>query len=426
MIFLLLALSIIFPIFCTPEIAVSVSAQKNERLPVVLVLPTGKQTLQKISEYIKKALEFKGQLAVTIETLGHALTREYVVQKQKEGFVHVISIQEGDNCFEWRGYDVSLPQTIHTHGKRVAKRGTVLRAWAYALADSLHEALTNEPAFFSTKLAYVKKKPLKNGLHYNHIFIADYDGSNEEVLVETPTINIGPRWNNDSLRPLIFYSENTNANMRLMVSDMKKKKIVASNFDGLNMLPTFSPDGKSVIFCATRGTGSCQLYHWSNKVLKKLTNNEANNFSPHFGPEGTIVYFSADGDSKSPQIYSLHLGSGDIEKITPEGYCTSPAYCSFNKKLAYIKQVNGIMQLFTYDIQKKQHQQLTTDKAQKEECGWSPCGTYILCGVDNGITSRIALFNTISKDYTYLTNAKDHCSYPTWSGIYHEYPVIGT
>ena len=99
-------------------------------------------------------------------------------------------------------------------------------------------------------------------MHYTHIYIADYDGSNEECIVQTPTINVSPRWNNDGKRPLLFYSENTNSNMRMMAVDLHKKRVVASNFDGLNMLPAFAPDGKSVIYCATRGDANCHLYHW--------------------------------------------------------------------------------------------------------------------------------------------------------------------
>src|SRR5262249_46194209 len=152
--------------------------------------------------------------------------------------------------------------------------GSSLRGWAYAAADSIYESLTGESGFFSTKLAYVKEIPLKKGVCCKHIYVADYDGSNEQPIVQTPTVNVAPRWNNDLKRPLLFYSENTNANMRMMVIDMHKKRIIASNFDGLNMLPTFSPDGMTVIYCATRGSGSCQLYQWSHKVLKKLTENE--------------------------------------------------------------------------------------------------------------------------------------------------------
>ena len=102
-------------------------------------------------------------------------------------------------------------------------------------ADSIYESLTNEPGFFSTKLAYGKQIPLKNRhALYQHIYIADYDGSNEELVpCRHPLLTVNREWNNDGKRPLLFYSENTNSNMRMMAVDMHKKRMVASNFDGL-------------------------------------------------------------------------------------------------------------------------------------------------------------------------------------------------
>jgi TolB protein len=308
--------------------------------------------------------------------------------------------------------------------KKVAMRGNIQRGWAYAVADSIYETLTNEPGFFQTKIAYAKEVPLKNGSHYKYIYIADYDGSHEELIVKTPTVNVSPRWNNDQNRPLLFYSENTNSNMRMMAADMHKKRIVASNFDGLNMLPAFSPDGTSVVFCATRGSKHCQLYHWSNKQLKTLTHNTGNNFAPVFSADGKTIYFSSDFEAGQPQIYSYALDTQQLTRITRDGYCVSPTYNAHRNQLAYAKMVHGVMQLWVYDFKKNIHMQLTYDKAQKEECTWSACGTYLLCPVEDSKSTRIALYNTITEEYRYLTSEKENCSYPAWSTIYNEYPVI--
>ena len=122
--------------------------------------------------------------------------------------------------------------------------------------------------------------------------IADFDGSNPQIIVDIPTITIAPRWNNDPLRPLLFYSEHTNKNLRLMMVDMHKQRHIASNFDGINMLPAFSLDGKRVIYCASRGDGECHLYLYDKQNFKKLTHNKGNNVSPTLSADGSIVYFS--------------------------------------------------------------------------------------------------------------------------------------
>ena len=397
-------------------------AQQNKKSQLLLAI-VGKQTAEasEIAALTKKALEFKGQCQVDIINTPEFIKKKDAVAYKQKGYDYIIFVEPHHDHIDWHLFDIAQADTIKS--KKIAKRA-VQRATAYVLADSLNETLTGEPSFFSTKIAYTQEVPLKSGKHYSYIYMADYDGSNPQPLVEYSTISVSPRWNNDPNRPLLFYSENTTTNVRMMAIGMDKKRVMASNFEGINMLPAFSPDGAAVVYCATRGGGNCQLYHWANKQLSKLTNNAGNNFAPTFSADGKTIYFSSDFETGQPQIYSYSTSDKQITRITKDGYCVSPSYCSARNQLAYAKMVNGVMQLFAYDLNKKVHMQLTFDKAQKEECAWSACGTFLLCPVDNGSTSRIALYNTITQDYTYLTNGKQCCASPAWSGVYNEFPII--
>lgn len=404
------------------QINLSVSnAHKHEKVKILVnIIDKPSPELHEFADLIKKALEFKEQCSVT------TCFSERMPKKQEalthHDYTYIVFVHNHPHQYDWRLFEIESGAMIKS--KKVTKRGNVKRAWAYAFADSMYEILTNDPAFFSTKIAFAKEIPQKNGAHYTHLYIADYDGSNPELLVSTPTINVSPRWNNDANRPLLFYSENTNANMRMIASDMHKKRVVASNFDGLNMLPSFSPDGLSVVYCATRGSGKCQLYRWSGKQLKNITNNQGNNFAPAYSADGKEIFFSSDFESGQPQIYSYHIDTQDLTKLTPDGYCVSPTYCSHTQRLGYSKLVNGVMQLFSYDFKNKKHTQLTFDSVQKDECVWSPCGTFLLCPYDNGKTSKVSLFNTITGKYTHVTEGKESCYYPAWSGMYNEYPIV--
>lgn len=412
----------LFHIQARPD-SLEVVAQAHQKMPIMLVMVGKGPHLQEVGALVQKALEFKEQCIVTMISTEQMMTKQELLEARKNGFIYVLAIQEKPHAFEWHSFDLSIAKNILSQGKKVTKQTKVVRAWAYALADSLWHSLTNEPPIFSTKIAYAKEIPLKNGRHYSHIYITDYDGSNPQLLVKAPTINNDPQWNNDASRPLLFYSENKNANVPLMAIDMQGKKTVASNFEGLNMLPAFCPDGKSVVYCATRGSGSCQLYHWSHNALKKLTHNMGNNFDPAFADNKTL-YFSSDFEAGKPQIYMLSLEDGNITRITHDGYCVSPSFCAAKNKLAYAKMMDGVMQLFCYDPANNIHKQLTFDAAQKEECAWSACGTYLLCPVDMGKKSRIAFFNVNAGTYTYITDSVSRCNCPAWSRVYNEYPVM--
>lgn len=404
------------------SINLSVSnAQKHEKVKILIcIVDNPSDDLTQMTQLVKKALEFKEQCIIDIRFIPRMLKKQEALAHTE--YSYILFVHDHPHHYDWHLFDIAGQSMIKN--KKVAKKGDVKRGWAYAFADSVAEVLTNDPAFFSTKIAYAKEMQQKNGTHYTHLYIADYDGSNPELLVSTPTINVSPRWNNDANRPLLFYSENTNANMRMIATDMKKKRVIASNFDGLNMLPSFSPDGLSVVYCATRGSGKCQLYRWSGKQLKNLTNNNGNNFAPAYSADGKEIFFSSDFQNGQPQIYSYHIDTQELNQITPEGYCVSPTYCAHTHKLGYAKLVNGVMQLFSYDFKSKKHTQLTFDNVQKDECVWSACGTFLMCPYDNGKTSKITLFNTITGKYTHLTNGKESCYYPAWSTTYNEYPTV--
>lgn len=309
-------------------------------------------------------------------------------------------------------------------GKNYKKQGRSPEQWAHHIADSVWPTLTGQPGPFSTKIAYCKEVKRQGKKVLKHIYIADYDGKNEKLLVSTATVSIAPRWNRDPNNPLLFYSEHTNDNVRLVVADMYGRRKIVSNFDGLNMLPAFSPDGKKVVFCASRGDGNCQLYYYKKGVFKKLTNNTGNNIAPTFSEDGKTLFFCSDFETRGPQIYRYVFNTEKMNRITHGGYCVSPSYCQQNNKLAYAKMIRGTMQVFLYDLTTKKHRQITRDAGNKEECSWSPCGNYLLFAVETSKESRLALLNLTSHHRRFITAGGSVCCYPAWSCPYKRFPCI--
>lgn len=404
---------------------IDVSAKEHAKLNLFIGL-VGKSSAQmrEIVSIIKKDLEFSQQFNVTTQIVEAVHSKKMIESIFQQGYPLAIFLNESDdkNSIEYRVYDTT--QVAMLKGSKYTKRGDVLRGWAHNVSDTLWSTLSGQEGFFSTKIAYAKDihRPRKKKIKY--IYVADYDGSNEQELVSVPTVSIAPRWNNDSKSPTLFYSEYTNSNVRLVSVSMKKKRKVASNFDGINMLPAFSADGKNVAYCASHGDGNCQLYYHVNGAFKKITNNQGNNVSPTFSADGASLYFCSDFQTGKPQIYCYDIKHDTLERLTQGGYCASPNYCGAHHKLAYSKIVGGVMQLCTYDVSTKKHTQVTFDAGNKEEASWSPCGNFLLFSHELNDKSRIALLNTITNNYQYITPEKQGCSYPSWSPVYHEFPVV--
>jgi len=401
---------------------VQVQAQDHQKVKL-LVCTTGRSNkkLQGVSERIQRDLAFTKQFAVSCCHISKLISQHDIKRFFSEGFPLVLFMKKGKNnkCIEWRLYDTEAASMLV--GKNYCKRGKNNQEWAHHIVDAVWPALTGQPGFFSTKIAYCKELRQAGKKILKHVYIANFDGSDEKLLVSTSTVNVAPRWNKDLSRPLLFYSEHTNKNVRLVMVDMNGRRKVVSNFDGINMLPAFSPDGKQVVFCASRGGGNCQLYFFKKGRLQKLTHNSGNNICPTFSDDGKTLFFCSDFETKGPQIYKYDFDTKKQERITHGGYCVSPSCCAQNNKLAYTKMVRGLMQVFVYDLKAKQHRQVTFDAGNKEECSWSPCGNYLLFAVETRKESRLALLNLNSNDRQFVTARGAMCCYPAWSCPYHNF-----
>jgi len=395
----------------------TVSAGAHQKVPLCIVTIGNDQELYEIAQIVARDFSFSGQWQVTVEPNAQIPTKTAVEQFAKNGFPAVFFLNKNGSSVEWRLYDAFSAQMLASKKQSIMSSKSMT---AHAIADDVWPSLTNQSGFFSTKIAYcVLKKTNSAKGNAKHLYIADYDGSNVQILVDLPTINVAPRWNRDVHCPLLFYSEYTDRNVRLMFSTMDGKRAMVSNFDGVNMLPSFSSDGKKAVFCASRGQGVSQLYFCDKSSLSCLVNNGGNNVAPTFAADDNTIFFCSDFQTGSPQIFSLDLVSSHLNRITTGGFCVSPDYSRIRNQLVYVKTVCGVMQLFIYDVMTKKHQQLTTDVANKEECCWSSCGNYLLFSVEDahGI-GRIAIQSLLTGERKFVTEPSLNCSYPHWSPRY--------
>jgi TolB protein len=393
---MLIALFLFMSVWC--DLDLKVAAKSTQAIPLhIHYISNNDQDMSAIAAYLQRCFTFTKQFAVATKAVEKLPTKKEVkLLKTNENVLLLVVLAPTKYGYEWHLYDTMSGTVLGA--QRCKKQGEIERASAYAIADQLWPLLTSHEGFFSTKLAYCKKVADKQ---VKHIYIADFDGSYEQGIVETPTINIAPRWNHDRKRPLLFYSDYTPTNVRL------------------NMVT-------KLVYCASRGDGCCQIYYFDKDTFKNITHNQGNNISPSLSADGKLVFFCSDFESKSPQLYVYNLVTELTQRLTNGGYAVSPRYSAKANQLAYAQRVDGIMQIFTYDVATKMHQQLTFDPLNKQEAAWSPCGNWLIYAAGKQGKSRIAMLNRHSKEQVYLTKIGQDCSYPDWSPRYNQFPVVFT
>jgi len=421
MVILLLFLSVFVPTHAKDNV-LSVRAQQHAKMNL-LVCIIGSETEEnfEIAKTLQKNLQWSGQFQVTTEYIPKMLSKKEIKERSKKYQLGIFVSKNGSKFLDWRMYDLHITSMLK--GKKYKKRGACVRGWAHNISDAIWPELTGHQGLFSTKIAYCRQVEKKGKRAIKHIYIADYDGSHEQPLVTTETVSVAPRWNTDTTQPLLFYSEYTTSNVCLMVSNMKKQHKVAANFDGITMIPSFSRDGKKVVFCASRGDGHCQLYAFEKGELKRLTHNYGNNISPSLTADGKRVYYCSDAQTGRPQIYCYDMALKKNARITNGGYCASPSYSQKHGKLAYTKIIQGASQLFIYDEKDQSHTQLTSDYTNKDECCWSPCGNYLLFSADHKGKSRVAMLNLLTNERRYLTSARMVSNYRPGHQFIQNFPL---
>ena len=222
---------------------------KNKVVPLLIVnVNLNDSESEKILDLLKKDLMMSGQFNVEIQSAEMPAKVSDVTKYFHQGFavIDFLSKSEDGKYIESRLYDAV--QGLMVKGFKVEILPTNIKKFGHHLAAKIWSQLTGEKSSFASKIAYVKKISKSRSQHRTTICYKEINDDEEFKIVETPTVNVKPQWNNDKFNPAIWYSEFTSSNVRLMFSDLNKNKKVVFNFDGTLVGISCLDDGQA-IYC---------------------------------------------------------------------------------------------------------------------------------------------------------------------------------
>ena len=319
---------------------------------------------------------------------------------------------------EWRLYDTIEGQMLQ--GKKLATDD--VQKTARLLATQVLHELTHEPQPYMSKLVYRKReKKGRMGAGACSLVVTDFDGSNIQTIMRSPQrIVVAPRWTLDKQRPAIVFSEFTPTNVRLKMCDMGGKSAVIFDAEGTTVGVSFTHDAKKVFYCRS---GDIWEYHYDAQQKKgihhRLIHDDKVCSHPTVLANGDIVYASQGTLKKYDAV------TKKSHTLPISGYCVSPCYSPVADGIVYAKRVNGQMQIWVYDVWAQKDRQITFASSQvddrdyradKTDPFWAPDGVHVVFCWERGEKSRIAMLNTLTKQYHFITPEHEHCSYPAWSG----------
>jgi TolB protein len=263
-------------------------------------------------------------------------------------------VQTGDNA-----YDVSF-QLFDVFGREQlvgyripASRGT-MRIVAHRAADMIYEKLTGIKGVFATKVAFITAERRQDVQTYR-LVVADQDGENETVILQSTDPIMSPAWSPDSRR--LAYVSFENDRSSVWVQTLRTgNRIQVSNKPGINGAPSFSPDGRQLALTLGGIDGNLDIHvlDLSTRQTRRLTTHRAIDTEGSWSPDGRHIYFTSDR-SGGPQVYRVPAAGGTPERVTFEGsYNARPRLSPDGKRLAVVHLDRGDYRIAVMDVRSKE------------------------------------------------------------------------
>jgi len=300
---------------------------------------------------------------------------------------------EGGFVVEFELYDVLRQRRVI--GYQLTASAQAMRRVAHQIADYIHEQLTGNPGAFDTRVAYVTEQRDADGGARYRLNIADVDGHNEQIILDSSRPIMSPSWSPDGTRLayVSFESERPHVYMQTVATGDRER---ITDFPGINGAPAFSPDGERLAMTLSKdGNPEIYIMDLRNRRLRRMTNDPAIDTEPAWSPDGRFLAFTSDRGGR-PQIYRVAADRGGRpERMTFEGsYNARPVFSPDGKKLALVHGDGGRYRIGLLDL-KNGALQVLTDSGLDESPSFAPNGGMILYATREGAG---AVLSAVSPD----------------------------
>ena len=333
--------------------------------------------------------------------------------------------QTGDNVsVQVRVYNVRSQQQVF--GQEFTSTVRNARRIAHMVSDIVHEEQRTLKGVARTRLAFTSTRQRQSVLgtvetrSAKEVFIADYDGANQQQITTTRQLNLAPAWSADGRS--IAYTSYRGVQPTILISHIFTgvlQHLTKSEFS--HVLPTYSPDGQRILFTSTRN-GNVDIYviNADGTGERRLTSHPDADTSPAWSPSGNEIVFASDRASPArPRLYLMNAdGTNQRPLPVPDSQADRPTWAPapFNE-IAYAGWTGAGWDIKAYDLSTRQTRSITHGEGSNESPVYSPTGRH-LAFQSSRVGGRFQIF-TIGRDGVGLRQiTRDgENQWPDWSPI---------
>lgn len=413
-----LFLAIIFTNSLMSELVIEITQGTEDPFKVALVQFGGNIEISKeLSQIIKGDLKRSGEFNVFDENnLLSVPSNESEIVFNDFRILNIDFLIMGKVIED--GMNISVEYQVYDIKKASKARATTVfgipnknRQLAHYVSDGIYEEITGIQGIASTKILYVTQNK-----DYR-LVVADADGKNEQILLESSEPIISPSWSPDSKK--VAYVSFETGMAKIFIQDIASgdRELVIENSFQISS-PAWSPDGKFLSLTMYQdGNAEIYILNLKNKNLTRLTNHYAIDTESTWSKKGSKIMFTS-GRSGSPQLYEINLRKSNARprRITFDGnYNAKGTYLPNNEGIVFVHRANVNFQIALKYFDENFIRPLT-ESQMDESPSISPNGNVIVYSIkeeDLGLLSGVTLSGAKFK----LPATEGSVREPAWSGF---------
>jgi TolB protein len=284
---------------------------------------------------------------------------------------------------------------------------------AHRFGDDVFRYFTREPGVFQTRIAFVRDTEAGK-----QIAVADWDGFGAQPLTGA-SINLLPAWSPDG-KSIVFTSFRDGGGARLYSVDVltqKQRPLIA--LGDFTTGGSYSPDGTRILFSASQNDNSdVYLAQQDGSAARRITDSRGIDISATWSPDGKRVAFVSER-AGTPQIYTMAADGTDVRRITFQGnYNQEPAWNPKGDLIAFSgRDEHRVFDLYTVAVPGGKVTRLTQNAGTNEKPAWAPNGRYLLFSSTRNGKRQIWMTQPDGSNQRQVTSEKMGASDPAWGPL---------
>jgi TolB protein len=287
-----------------------------------------------------------------------------------------------------------------------------LRPIGQQFCADLVELLTGKRSVFGSKIVFVS-----NRTGSKEIYMCDFDGQSVVQLTSSKSISLSPALSSDGR--YLAWTDYASGWPDLHIKNLSTQTSVSVSKQGVCIAPRWrNGTDECAVTLSFEGDQEIYLVKPNGQISRRLTYSRGIDVSPTFSPDGSRMAFVSQR-SGGPQIFIQEMQSKSASRLTFSGtYNTQPAWSPAGNKIAYSSwQKNGEINIFVVNADGSGLLQLTSGANNNESPSWSPDGSMIVFSSSRLGKKRLFVMNADGTNQRALMQSDGDQQQPFWSNI---------